>query len=94
MAARICRQICRAVAQVLGAACHQVAWFTTFSKLRLQFLRFSMWIDCVIIMFSFMHQVDWYPGIVKNRFGNVEEMMSLLEVARMVIIRVKPQPLV
>lgn len=53
-----------------------------------------MWIDCVIIMFSFMHQVDWYPGIVKNRFGNVEEMMSLLEVARMVIIRVKPQPLV
>ena len=33
-------------------------------------------------------------SIVKNRFGNVEETMSFMEVARMVIIRAEPRPLV
>jgi hypothetical protein len=57
MEARIYRQICRAVAQVLCAACQHVAWLTIFSKLRLQSLRFSMCIDCVIILFRCRRQV-------------------------------------
>ena len=75
--ARICRQICRAVAQVSCAACQHVAWLTTFSKLKLQSLRLGMCIDCVIILFKVQASSRLVFSIVKNRFGNVEEMMSL-----------------
>ena len=94
MEARICRQICRAVAQIVVCGLPARRLVNNFLQAQI-----------TISPLQHVHRLrdhtvqvqasSWLVfSTVKNRFGNVERMMCFMEVARMVIIRAEPRPLV